>query len=315
MSKTVQILLLAVLLPMVGNAREETLEERKQRITRKYLRERVNIAQSDMVVPGDLPEDERVLDSERFKEPEMDFQRQQPGAMPPPPRQRRPMPQKNDSNWLLDTIDEEESDPYADPFAASKSKDSKKEYGSMFGGRQEGSARSENRFGSPGYDPYASRRRFGSGYGSEADPRATQQGSSFDRTFQDGRYGQPGRDAQTDIHGRPKGTTASSGASLGAQRTFGSSPESGLLQTPFPRIDSSETDPTRRPGAKGTYSPYKSPYQTRREQQTQQGAGGQERQQEYKKPDAYQQWKDRSKAWDPTKDDAYLDDLMRQNRR
>ncbi|MEA2067874.1 MAG: hypothetical protein U9P12_01625, partial [Verrucomicrobiota bacterium] len=161
MSRAVQILLLAVLLPMVGSAREETLEERKQRITRKYLRERVNVSQSDMVVPGDLPEDERVLDSERFKEPEMDLQRQQPGAMPLPPPQRRPLPpKKSDSNWLLDSIEEEETDPYADPFAISKPTDSKKDYRAMFGGRQDGSSRSENRFGSPGYDPYASRRHF-----------------------------------------------------------------------------------------------------------------------------------------------------------
>jgi hypothetical protein len=75
----------------------------------------------------------------------------------------------------------------------------------------------------------------------------------------------------------------------------------------------------RRPGTPRetpAYKPYTNPYDTRRgQQQTPDGGQRTQQQRQYYKPDAYQQWKERSKAWDPTKDDAYLDDLMRQNRR
>jgi hypothetical protein len=158
MTKAIQILLLAAFLfPMFGSAQEETLEERKKRVTRKYLRERMNVSQSEMVVPEDLTEDVRVLDSEKFKEATVDLQRQAATTPPPPPMPRRPMPEQADSNWLLNDIDNKEVDLYADPFAPSKPSDDRPDYRSMIRDRKSddqatGSSRSSI------YDPYASLR-------------------------------------------------------------------------------------------------------------------------------------------------------------
>jgi hypothetical protein len=296
MTKAIQILLLAAFLfPMFGSAQEETLEERKKRVTRKYLRERMNVSQSEMVVPEDLTEDVRVLDSEKFKEATVDLQRQAATTPPPPPMPRRPMPEQADSNWLLNDIDNKEVDLYADPFAPSKPSDDRPDYRSMIRDRKSddqatGSSRSSI------YDPYASRNRYDTST----------------------RYGAQATDGKTGIFGQRQSESDAVGG-LGTRRTFGASPETGLLQTPFPQIETSE-DQSLRPGSRepqGIYSPYKSPYQIRREEQRQQGGAlspGSTRQ-EFNKPDPYQQWKNRSNTWDPTKDDAYLDEIMRQDRR
>ena len=124
MKRSILILLTAaVIAPLFSHAAEETMEERKRRITRKYMRARTTITQSEWVVPELSVEDKEVLDSEKFKGPEVGLQRQEPGMMPPPPAPRRPLPSAEDRNWLL-AADPESSpadpyaDPYADPFAA-----------------------------------------------------------------------------------------------------------------------------------------------------------------------------------------------------
>jgi len=54
MKRTVQtVLILTLLAPLCCVAREETMEERKQRIMRKYLRERSSIFQSPKIIPID----------------------------------------------------------------------------------------------------------------------------------------------------------------------------------------------------------------------------------------------------------------------
>ena len=117
MREAVQILLLCVLIPMAGVAREESREERKQRIMRKYMREANVLSQCDWVVP-DLSENEAVADSEQFKDVELEFERHE-APMLPPPRIRRPRAQDDDGNWLSEAgaVDEFLEDPYADPFA------------------------------------------------------------------------------------------------------------------------------------------------------------------------------------------------------
>ncbi|VGO15963.1 hypothetical protein PDESU_04552 [Pontiella desulfatans] len=318
MQRTVQILLLvALLLPMAGLAREETLEERKTRITRKYLRKRVNISQSDMIVPSDLPqEDERVAASEKYKQADDLLQQQQQPSTLPPPQVRRPMPEEKESNWLLDDAAEELSDPYADPFAIGKPNDSTSDYWALFGGRSKdsSSSSSSSRRGEDSrYDPYASRSL--DRYGSGTDGRVNQGFDSYGRPLQGSRYGQS---TQSGLYGQRQDSSVSDGT-LGSRRSYGSSPDSGLLLDSFPRTQSSGSDAYRRydSGSRETrgYTPtYQSPLQTRREQQRQQGAQDYQKK-EYQQPNTYQQWKDRSKAWDPTKDDAYVDELMRKNRK
>lgn len=315
MRKAVQILLLAaVLLPLARAAREETLDERKKRITRKYLRERVNVTQSDMYVPSDLPpEDERVLESEQFKQTEDALTREQPATPMPPPPQRRPMPQQQESNWLLEGLDDKERDPYADPFALDKPKGAEADTWTPMesnGDSRYGADRQRNPY--ERYDPYASRNRYGeSPSGTDAarqSPYANQ-------------YGTQGNPVQTDRYGRSTDQSQPPGRTLYTPRSYGSSPDSGLLGSPFPQLETpSGTDAYRRPGTPREtpgYKPYTSPYQTRQQQRSQQSPYGTQRQQrqEYIKPDAFKQWKQRNKTWDPTQDDAYTDDLMRQNRR
>ncbi len=299
MNKAVQILMLAAMIPFAGNAREETLEERKQRITRKYLRENTKLAQSEMYVPTDVIEDEQVTGSEQFKEIAPQFERQEAGTRPPP-RPQRPVPvQQTTENWLLadPSLDE---DPYSndlDPYGSSR--DAESDYWSLFGGRPGATQPPESSRKRPAYDPYANRNRnnstrdqgiFGSG----------QAGSG--RT---GIFGQRQGEALQGNLGNPAGIGSR------ARRTYGSSPESGLLDTPFPQRGQAETERSRE---SQQYVPHKSPYQTDRTQRGQQ-RGPQTPQIEYTKPDAFKQWKDRNKSWDPTGDDAYLDELMQKNRR
>jgi hypothetical protein len=311
MRKTVQILLLAaLLLPLVGDAREETLEERKTRITRKYLRKRMSVAQSGLYVPSDLPEeDERVLESEKYKELEKDaLKKSQETTRPMPlPVRRLPIREQQDSNWLLDGASEDEMvDLFADPFATTQPDDSSSNDRSYWSGQRNDDEQSESR-----YNPYSSRDQGRSGSSSVWDGRNDQQG-----------YGTYGR--QTTGMGTDNKGSAYSGGELGSKRTYGATPDSGLLlDTPYPQIDSqdpkfyrrSDTEEEKRPGS---YTPYKSPYQTRREQQQQKswsGVDSSTKKQEYQKPSTVEQWKSRNKAYDPTADDAYINEMMKSDRR
>ena len=290
MNKAVQILFFITLLPLVGNAREETMEERKQRVTRKYLRERVDITQSDMHVPEYAAEDERVTDSEQYKELDGGFARQEEGTMlrSPAPK-RRPAPRPAADNWLLADA-ELEDDPYS-----TTGTEKKDDYWALWGDKsksddQQRSSRREQRS-----DPYSNRdRSFNSREGGIIDPR-----SSMDR-------------GRSDIFGRR--TDGASSVSFGTPKikTYGSSLENGLLDVPFSQTRTIEID---RPSESQRYTPHKSPYQTDRNARQQQ-RGVEQPKLEYKKPDSYQKWKDRSKkTWDPTSDGAYLDEIMQKNRR
>ena len=306
MNKLVQILFFIALIPMLGMAREETMEERKRRVTRKYLRERMDIAQSDMMVPEELAEDFQITDSEKFKEVEIDLQRQEPGTMPLPRPPRRPAPLAENNNWLL--IDTElEDDPYANPFDTTDTQ-SKDNYWEMWGGTANETSRDKNMRREQRYDPYSTREK-------EYDPRAqarSEQGLFKSSPSSTDRSGSSVFGNRQSIFGRQQ--NESIGGELGAQgmRTYGSDPDNGLLASPFSRTK--EPEPSRSLESQ-RYTPYKSSYETERQQRQQQWGKQEVPKQEYKKPDSYQQWKDRSKAWDPTRDDAYLDELMEKNRR
>ena len=317
MNKAVQILLFFALFPMIGSAREETLEERKQRISRKYMREHTNIAQSDLLVPSEEIEDERITDSEGFNEMAVDFQRQEAGIKPPTPPSR-PMPRPTDRNWLLDQSEMEE-DPSADPFDPFQSNDAKTEgdYWALWGGKPEDDSVKETATRESRYDRNSYDSRDPSSRGM-IDPRSQQ---GFYGEEQDSRYGSAEREygQQGSLFGsRQGGSTFDQSSRRQGTRTYGSSPDTGMLRTPFSQMESPETGRSQRGGVdrEQGYTPYQSPYQKQREEQRgqKQSWGPQEQEQEYQKPDAYKQWKGRSKDWDPTRDDAYLNDLMQQNR-
>jgi|GEM_PF-3355256 len=312
MTKSLHILLfLAVFLPLTGFSKEETMEERKQRIVRKYLREQATLTQSDILVPSDLPEDDAVKNSEKFKQPEINLKREESPAVPvlPPPRPR-PVETKENANWLLEGLDTDADNPFAadDPYANNNENTPSDDYWSLWGGKP---SRSESAAGSrnerKGYNPYAQEDRSGQ----YMDPRSR---SSFmeDSSRQSGRYVA----GETDIFGRPKREVKPSGA-FGVNnpsRSYGASPDAGLLTTPSADTRSSEDRADRR--KESGFQPYKNPFTTETDEQRLRGGATvpRNKQDTYRRPDAFQQWKERNKSFDPTKDDAYIDELMRQNR-
>ncbi|MDF7826301.1 hypothetical protein P4B35_19895 [Pontiellaceae bacterium B12227] len=313
MNKSVQILILLALFPMLGMAREETLEERKQRIVRKYLRERMSIDQSDMVVPSALPEDERITDSEKFKDAEVDLQRQSGTTAPvvPPPVQARPVPRRTEKNWLLDDT-EEVTDAFGnrvDPYTAAPI-DSGDDLWSAWDGtdRRESSIASEfDRNDRKSYDPTQN-----SPYSRQNAQRNTAEGNAL--------YGnqQNSGTTRTDLFGRRASEYNSSLSTPGERtRTYGSDPEQGMLASPYPQLNPlNQERTTTGDDLRRQYKPYQSPYEKQREERRLKQSGTPvQKKQEFKRPDSYQQWKERNKTWDPTDDDAYINEMMQQNKR
>lgn len=280
------LLLLAVLLPLSGTAREETMEERKQRITRKYLRERLAVAESGMVVPGLTPEDERIADSEKYALAEVGIQREERTAMPMPPPPRRPVPQAGERNWLLAEADAS-ADPYADLDSTKEAAKAEKGSKSWGFGRED--------------DAYSASRR-----DSQSQPRGL-----LDPEPSPGPWS--GASSGGRIYGQypqESGVVPAPGV-----RDMGSSADAGLLKSPFTSRSSrpDEQSSERGAGLDG-YVPYRSPFQAETDRQPRVQPGTQEPKEQFQRVQPYQQWKDRSKTWDPTKDDAYLDELMQRGR-
>lgn len=332
MNKYVYTLLTAAMVASVLNvAQAETMADRKQRIMRKYMRERQDIMQSDLGVPHAVQEDARVVESEQFREPSPEFHRQKGGIAPPP--SVRPLPvQQPERNWWLETAEMEE-DPYADPFSSKTDvREGSAESWSPWGKRDDssayGSAYGQQR--DKGDDTYSDSREgaFGlqwdgrgdtypggqSVYGrqSESRNRSSVSGMTYDGytvrrvpTSREsdqipGFYGRQ----RTDIRG------TDSGWGLDSDVRDGSSPSSGLLTSPFPSPYATQdwSSQNQTPG----YTPYRSPYQVQGDEQRRYGG---DLQPHYSRPNNYQNWKDNNKAWDPTADNSYLDELMRNQRR
>ncbi len=283
------VLVVAVLAPPGHNAFGETMAERKQRIMRKYMRERQSVVQSDLEVPS-AEEDERITESEKFIQPQADLTRNE-ASRPPAAPLVRPLPVQTEKNWLLIDADPD-ADPYADPFAIDEAKETDKssaDWLAEWRSRQEqADAQNQSSARSSAYGGYYSGDQSGSGYPQQ----------------RDGSSGYPYGNTQQRTYGGQ-----SSGLGTYGTTRYGSSTSSEML---WPTQPSVETDGSVN-SASG-YTPYKSPYQTRRDQQQQQGYQSQP-QPEYSRPTPYQKWKNDNKGWDPAADDAYLDELMQRNRR
>jgi hypothetical protein len=312
MTKTIQILLLCALFPMIGNAREETMEERKTRIVRKYLRERMTITQSDIVVPSDLLEDEQITDSEKFKEQDGSILRQEDGAASPLPQPPRPQPvPRVDSNWLLSDMGEG-----SDDFSSSSDP-----YGTAAGGFDDGSSWSswENGSGTESMADSARRDSRNDPYVSEDSRRGVmpeRQATSLFGRRPDSTYSGSSFSSRTDSFNPSPERSTYYNSSLNLQgnqgSAYGSDPSQGMLTSPFSQVDGSSTERQTPSG----YKPYQSPYaQERERRQQQRGVIPQTSSQEFTRPDAYEQWKGRSNSWDPTKDDAYINEMMPKNNR
>ena len=104
---------------------EESLEERKKRIMRRYAPLKTLIEQTNIEVFDEPEEDELVIESEIMQIEDLEFKREKPGQIInyniPSPRQER-----SSANWLLDIDDDSEYDEEED-------KDARGEYWSIFG--------------------------------------------------------------------------------------------------------------------------------------------------------------------------------------
>lgn len=298
MKRIGQILLVSVVTAsFCWNAGGETMAERKQRIMRKYMREQQPLVQSDMVVPA-ATEDARVVGSEKYRDMDVDLSRNKQSAAPPVPA-ARPIPAQVQKN-LTATESSKDFDPEADPFALDSQEDTTKDSKSSW------------------LDDWRKRR-------SEMEAqRAANASGTYDSTSgrgsssgQPSSYGYAGQQDRTQGY-TSYGSTPQSGYSRSTSSgrvgpygswSYGSSP-SGMLKLPS---STRGTDDSSRSVPSSSYTPYRSPYATQQEDRRQQKTQ-QSQQEDFVRPAPYQQWKDSNKSWDPTADDAYLDELMRRNR-
>ena len=313
MKRCIQILMVFAFLLSVVCAKTETMAERKQRIERKYIQKRTVFVQGDAVVPAEKAVgEEEGFDSEKFKEPQVNLQRQEPGAvMPPPRRAPRPRPRKEAANWLLEADDSELADPDANPYAwdASAEDDTKK---------KPARATTEQLR----RDAYSAEMRRDSWFSRRTDSASTgsfdTQGSAFGTTqSQDtspysstvGRslFGRREQDGQT--------TPSLFGNSADSSRTklFGVAPsQEDPFKSPFSRRSETIRGSNASDARRSSYTPYKSPFQTQSQRSSQQSWGATTpKKQEYQKKNTFEAWKKKSpQQLDPMRDGAFIDSLM-----
>lgn len=108
--KKVFISFMGLLFLLISHAgAEETLEERKQRIMRKYLRERIDIVSSGLTVDTGEIDDESVKDSEMMQVEDLEFERHEGGVVMPPRQVPRPLPSQQENWWSETEVEELES--------------------------------------------------------------------------------------------------------------------------------------------------------------------------------------------------------------
>lgn len=335
MKRKVQFLLIvAGLASLLAVAEEETMEARKQRIKRKYLRERADITYSDEVVPGADAGDEEVTASEQYMEPQGSLEAHDqlmPAPMPAPIHQAPPLAENR--NWLL-IDDAETTDPYAaGPYGRKEEEDPAKQSGRPLWGTEYEptpyrSALDESRFN---WREDATSRQSSEQYNAEREsgvfnPRNPAYGEEMRSPY-------PQQDGT--VSGM-EGSRTRTGTSF-----YNPDPEQPRFWQPAEsRQDPTITGPSRMPYTSGdtpygnpsrtqqdqqhwnSYTPYKSPYETQQEQSRQQRWNGytspyetrqeqsqqrgwngytspyqteqEQSQQGYQRPNTLQQWKQRN---------------------
>ena len=122
--KSLICILIFIICSSLGLKAEESMEERKKRIMRKYAPLKTIIEQTDIEVYDEPAEDERVLESEIMQVEDLEFRREKPGQIinyniP------RESSDRSGANWLFD-LDEDELE-----------EEPKGEYWSLFGDIEE----------------------------------------------------------------------------------------------------------------------------------------------------------------------------------
>ncbi|MCF7847208.1 MAG: hypothetical protein K9M45_00035 [Kiritimatiellales bacterium] len=305
--KFVRLMLVLASMACWASAREETPEERKKRIARRYLREHGAIAGSVAEVPMESAEIDEALNAKsamKLKE----ITKVQSATLPPPQLVRRPPAKKEDMSWLLEPEPEVEEGARAD----------QNPYDWFANELQQQQGKQYEDFGQPktGYDfSRSASERETERLEVIKDPRALdygtqQQGQKKGYTRPESAFSfSSGRTSRKD-DGRP---VYYNGKELQEQPAYGSSYRSGssykssaagiAATDPLPLGSGNAVrrEPKYRIYQKDTvrqpYQPLPSPGEDRRKQE------------EYKRVSPYEQWK-KSSAEDPMKDNSFIDGVM-----
>ena len=275
------------------------MEARKQRIMRKYLREYSSIFQSDELVPVDVIEDEALTEAERFKQPAANLTREQRSRKPRPPRRRIPIPKER--NWLLaeePDVQEEKAarrdqSPLQNYLAPSRDSDFQRE-SRWYKAR----------------DEMAPARQHKGRYERFADPRDSRAQTQQGAWKTDSTGGRPGSRFGVPLDSRR--AIGGVGSILPQRRTFQTPENPGSFPSPFPGLMTRDRtdEPEARDRSRGV-TPYKSPYQTRRDPRAQPLSPQPGSASRFQRVDPYKEWKSRNSSRnDPTRDDAYVDELL-----
>ncbi len=305
MNRIIQTLLFSAVL--LGTASAETMEERKQRIMRKYLRERQELVQSEVVL-FDEREDERVIDSEKFQQGKKSFDQQQGAVVRPFVVKANPARSTQQGNWLL-ADEDAETDPYADPFSmdAGTEQQGERENRWVLWQRQQEQMASESQSSTTVRQSYSARESYSTGRGYSGSGGSTGYSAGY------GYAGQQDRSSRY-TYGATQGTsygqqTESGYGQYGTTRS-GASSSAGMLRYPGSSTQSSGSTSSGRSSTSG-YTPYTSPYQSRQQQQSSQQSS---QQQEFIRTTPLQKWKSSSESWGSSSDDAYVNELMQRSR-
>lgn len=292
--------------------------ERRQRIMRRYLRERSNIAQSELEVPVPRTDEERLADKEQYKTSQIDLQRQEGGpSMPPPPPPRRAPPLTQNRNWLL-AADPLVTDPFAPAADTPEALNKKADW--MEWGKEK-----ESPYGGAKYESWFSRKKKeeptvdGNRYGASQEAIDPSRGGYNPFSYGENSFGrqQPGTvpaGGGSSPFGRKQESSLSSWG-LSQEQGNDSSQKQGIFQSPFMYRSTpfssgfSGSDSKRQQG----YVPYKSLYETRLQQQKQQQQQWDSKSQQgqgFQKINPYQEWKKRTPVYDPTGNKAFINEHM-----
>jgi hypothetical protein len=288
MNRIVQIFLFSAVL--AGTVNAETMEERKVRLTRKYLHERQEIVQSAVVLFDDK-ENEQVLDSEKFQQGQKDFSQQQGSSLGRPVVvQASSARSSQQGSWLL-SEDDALTDPYADPFADPFSMDD--ETGQSSDERESRWGQWQRQQEQMAARPQATADAAGSSYSGRGEYSAVY-----------GDAGQQDRSSRYTTYGQQQGTSYGGGASYGQQqsgyslygttRSGSSSSSSSMLRYPGSSTQDSGTSSS---SSTRSYTPYTSSYQSQQVQPSAQQQSSQQ-QQEFIRTSPFQKWKSNQQSRD-----------------
>ncbi len=278
-------LVVACVVAACGVSRAETMQERKQRITRQYITQQQEVEQSGLMFLDPAELDERVLQSEMYAKNKSSGPEDQNSLMQRRVSVARPLPAQPGSDSSLLLVDEDDADMYADPFASDSGQDQSTTAFDLVSGwaeEREALASERQRNSDAAYAELVARRQQTGALGGTTQPSSL-----------------------TTLGQNPANPVG------GAFPTFGTPSVGGGLS-----IGTYTPSTTRNPGNGSTPSTLpgivpRDPYSG-----AGQGSGQSTSIPEFTRPaTSSDEWGGRNDRWDPTANDAYVNELMNGIRR